>query len=79
MRSKSLSGLSPCTMRTYEDVIGLLRDCLNGYGPNTLDEPDHKRREEAYQDDEEAFCHLFGLSASCPMWTSSSDTSWSAR
>jgi hypothetical protein len=23
------------TMRSYEDVIGLLRHCLNGYGPNT--------------------------------------------
>lgn len=52
--------LSARTMRIYEDVIGLLRDCLNGYGPNTLDEPDRKRWEEAYQDDEEAFCHLFG-------------------
>jgi hypothetical protein len=52
--------LSARTMRTYEDVTGLLRDCLNGYGPNTLDEPDRKRWEEAYQDDEEAFCHLFG-------------------
>jgi len=37
-----------------------LRDCLNGYGPNTLDEPDRKRWEMAYQHDEEAFCHLFG-------------------
>jgi hypothetical protein len=52
--------LSARTMRSYEDVIGLLRDCLNGYGPNALDEPDRKRWEEAYQDDEEAFCHLFG-------------------
>ena len=52
--------LSARTVRIYEDVIGLLRDCLNGYGPNTLDEPDRKRWEEAYQDDEEAFCHLFG-------------------
>jgi len=52
--------LSARTMRNYEDVIGLLRHCLNGYGPNTLDEPDRKRWEEAYEDDEEAFCHLFG-------------------
>jgi hypothetical protein len=51
--------LSPRTMRNYEDVISLLRHCLNGYGPNTLDDPDHKRWEEAYEDDEEAFCHLF--------------------
>jgi hypothetical protein len=52
--------LSARTLRNYEDVIGLLRHCLNGYGPNALDEPDRKRWEEAYQDDEEAFCHLFG-------------------
>lgn len=52
--------LSARTMRNYEDVIGLLRDHLNGYGPNTLDGPDRKRWKEAYQDDEEAFCHLFG-------------------
>jgi hypothetical protein len=71
--------LSARTMRTYEDVIGLLRDCLNGYGPNALDEPDRKRWEEAYQDDEEAFSHLLGPERICPRWTSSSDTSWSAR
>jgi hypothetical protein len=51
--------LSPRTMCNYEDVINLLRHCLNGYGPNSLDGPDHKRWEEAYEDDEEAFCHLF--------------------
>lgn len=52
--------LSARTFRNYEDVIGLLRHCLNGYGPNALNEPDRKRWEEAHQDDEEAFCHLFG-------------------
>lgn len=52
--------LSARTLRNYEDVIDLLRHCLNGYGPNALDEPDRKRWEEAYKDDEEAFCHLFG-------------------
>jgi hypothetical protein len=52
--------LSPRTLRNYEDVINLLRHCLNGYGPNSLDDPDRKRWEEAYEDDEEAFCHLFG-------------------
>jgi hypothetical protein len=52
--------LSARTLRNYEDVIGLLRLCLNGYGPNALDEPDRKRWEKAYQDDEGAFCHLFG-------------------
>lgn len=52
--------LSARTLRNYEDVVGLLRHCLNGYGPNALDEPDRKRWEAAYEDDEEAFCHLFG-------------------
>jgi hypothetical protein len=52
--------LSARTLGNYEDVIDLLRLCLNGYGPNSLDEPDRKRWEKAYQDDEEAFCHLFG-------------------
>jgi hypothetical protein len=52
--------LSARTLRNYEDVIDLLRHCLNGYGPNALDEPDRKRWEMAYQADEEAYCHLFG-------------------
>jgi hypothetical protein len=52
--------LSVRTLRNYEDVVDLLRLCLNGYGPNALDEPERKRWEEAYEDDEEAFCHLFG-------------------
>jgi len=52
--------LSARTVRNYEDVIELLRHCLNGYGPNMLDEPDRKRWEKAFEDDEEAFCHLFG-------------------
>ena len=53
--------LSTRTLRNYEDVIDLLRHCLNGYGPNLLDEPDRKRWEEAYQDDEEAFCYFTGV------------------
>jgi hypothetical protein len=52
--------LSARTLRNYENVIDLLRLCLNGYGPNALDEPDRKRWEAAYEDDEEAFCRLFG-------------------
>jgi hypothetical protein len=52
--------LSARTMRNYEDVVDLLRHCLNGYGPNMLDEPDRKRWEKAFEDDEEAFCRLFG-------------------
>lgn len=51
--------LAPRTFRTYEDVIGPLRDRLSGYGPNTLSKADHDRRRRAYDDgDEDAFCAL---------------------
>ncbi|MGH9067152.1 MAG: hypothetical protein ACRD0J_06650 [Acidimicrobiales bacterium] len=53
--------LSARTMRSYEDVVDLLRHSLNGYGPNELDKADHRRWEKAFHaGDEEAFCHLFG-------------------
>lgn len=49
--------LAPRTLRNYEDVIGLLRDCLSGYGPNILPKADHGRWQRAYDDgDEDAFC-----------------------
>jgi hypothetical protein len=51
--------LAPRTFRNYADVIGLLRDCLSGYGPNILPEADHDRWQRAYDDgDEDAFCTL---------------------
>ena len=34
--------LAARTLRTYTDVVGLLRDCLNGYGYQSLD-PDERR------------------------------------
>lgn len=53
--------LSARTMRNYDDVIALLRDSLNGYAYESLDEAGAKRFDKAYQaGDEEAFCHLFG-------------------
>jgi hypothetical protein len=53
--------LSARTMGNYDEVVGLLRHCLNGYGPNALEQSDHKRWEQAFQaGDEDAFCHLFG-------------------
>lgn len=53
--------LSPRTLANYEEVIDLLRHSLNGYGPNSLDEPDHRRWQQAYDaGDEDAFCHLLG-------------------
>ncbi|MCY0923544.1 MULTISPECIES: hypothetical protein [unclassified Streptomyces] len=49
--------LAPRTFRNYDDVIGLLRDCMNGYGPNLLSEADHDRWQHAYNaGDEDAFC-----------------------
>jgi hypothetical protein len=53
--------LSTRTMRNYDDVVDLLRHCLNGYGPHALGQSDHQRWEQAYQaGDEDAFCRLFG-------------------
>jgi hypothetical protein len=53
--------LSERTMRNYGYVVELLRDSLNGYGPNGLDKTDSRRWKKAYDaGDEDAFCHLFG-------------------
>ena len=53
--------LSERTMRNYEYVVELLRDLLNGYGPNGLEKTELRRWQKVYdQGDEDAFCHLFG-------------------
>jgi hypothetical protein len=52
--------LAPRTFRNYADVIGLLRNCLNGYGHQSLDAAERHRWETAFDHDEEAFVHLFG-------------------
>jgi hypothetical protein len=53
--------LSAHTMRNYEDIVELLRACLNGYAYESLDKADRKRFDQAYEaGDQEAFCHLFG-------------------
>jgi len=53
--------LSARTMRSYEEVVELLRHSLNRYAPNTLDTREHKRWERAFEaGDEDAFCRLFG-------------------
>lgn len=52
--------LAPRTFRNYADVIHLLRDCLNGYGYQSLDADERRRWETAYERDEEAFIHVFG-------------------
>lgn len=49
--------LVPRTFRNYADVIGLLRDCMNGYGPDLLSGAEHDRWQRAYDaGDEDAFC-----------------------
>lgn len=49
------------TYRRYQEIVELLKLCLNGYGHGYLGEGELRRFEEAYAaGDEEAFCHLFG-------------------
>jgi hypothetical protein len=52
--------LAPRTYGRYEDVVALLRSCLNSYGHQDLDDAERARFEAAYESDEEAFVHLFG-------------------
>lgn len=52
--------LAPRTFARYQEVIWLLCDSLNGYGPNSLDDDERGRWEAAYDADPEAFVHLFG-------------------
>jgi hypothetical protein len=52
--------LAPRTFRNYADVVYLLRDCLNGYGHQSLDPAERARWEAAFDDDEEAFVQVFG-------------------
>jgi hypothetical protein len=52
--------LAARTVRNYEAIIGLLRDCLNGYGHQSLDPEERRRWEAAFDRDEDAFVHLFG-------------------
>lgn len=53
--------LSLRTVRTYEEVVELLRDSLNGYAYEGLGEDDRRRFEQAFHSgDGEAFCRLFG-------------------
>jgi hypothetical protein len=55
------SRLSERTMHHYDDVVGLLSDSLNRYGPDLLPSDELQRWREAYQaGDENAYCHLFG-------------------
>ena len=53
--------LSSRSSRRYEEVIELLRHCLDGYAYQSLDEEERRRWEEEFETNEEgAFCRLFG-------------------
>src|SRR5579863_2365463 len=52
--------LSARTYSNYETVIDLLRSCLNNYGHQYLDAANRARFDAAYEEDSEAFVHLFG-------------------
>jgi len=53
--------LSPRTFRKYEEVVELLRHCLEGYAYQRLDEDERRRWEAEFEAHEEgAFCRLFG-------------------
>jgi hypothetical protein len=53
--------LSPRTFRKYEEVVELLRHCLDGYAYQYLDDVERQRWEAEFEAREEgAFCRLFG-------------------
>jgi hypothetical protein len=53
--------LSPRTFRKYEEVVVLLRHCLEGYAYQRLDDEERRRWEAEFEAHEEgAFCRLFG-------------------
>jgi hypothetical protein len=54
--------LSVRTMVNYLSVVDLLRSCLNNYGYQHLDQAAQDRFHAAYDNDEDAFVHLFGAS-----------------
>ena len=55
--------LAPRTFRKYDDVIGLLKDCLDGYGHLFLDSREERlfdRFFSAEGDEHREFCEIFG-------------------
>ena len=53
--------LAERTYRNYLEVIELFRDCMNGYGYESLSELERRRWQQAFDaGDERAFTHLFG-------------------
>lgn len=53
--------LAPRTYRNYLEVVELFRDCMNGYGYESLSELERRRWQQAFDaGDERAFTRLFG-------------------
>ena len=53
--------LSVRTYRRYEEVVELLRGCLDGYAHQSLDDEERRRWEAEFEANEDgAFCRLFG-------------------
>lgn len=54
--------LSPATFRRYEDVVELLRHCLDGYAYQSLSGEERASWERRWREDEEggSFCNTFG-------------------
>ena len=53
--------LAAKTLRRYEDVVWLLRECLDRYGHSSLSADERRRWEKTFEGGEEdAFCRLFG-------------------
>jgi hypothetical protein len=52
--------LAAKTLRRYEDVVWLLRECLDGYGHSSLSADERRRWEKTFEGGEDAFCRLFG-------------------
>ena len=53
--------LAERTYRNYLEVIELFRDCMNGYGYESLSELERRRWQQAFDaGDERAFTRLFG-------------------
>jgi len=51
--------LSPSTMRKYRYIIESLKDCLNSYAYDSLDEEESKLYDQLYAEEIE-FCDIFG-------------------
>ena len=53
--------LAAKTLRRYEDVVWLLRECLDRWGHGSLSADERRRWEKTFEGGEEdAFCRLFG-------------------